>query len=165
MTSTDELSATTDYRATVRMKASPDALFDALTTATGLTAWWSPATGSGEAGGELRFLMNSPEPLVIRVEEATRPASVRWTVTDCPFLPDWVGTRPTFTIATVDGATTELRFRHYGLNAGLECIEMCTRGWDHYMTSLRAYVETGSGSPMGSPGDKARRAAHAEGRQ
>jgi steroid delta-isomerase-like uncharacterized protein len=160
MTSTEQLSAASaDYQTTIRVKASPDALFEALSTVTGLAAWWNPVTGSGETGGELRFLMNAPEPLVIHVDEATRPTSVRWSVTDCPFLPDWVGTRPTFTIAPVDGDTSELHFRHQGLSEELECIDMCTRGWNHYMTSLRDYVEIGHGSPFGSPADRARREA------
>jgi len=163
MTSTEQLSATAaDYQTTIRVKASPDALFDALTTVTGLAAWWNPATGSGETGGELRFIMNAPEPLVIHVDEATRPTSVRWTVTDCPFLPDWIGTRPMFTITPVDGDTSELHFRHQGLNEELECIDMCTRSWNHYMTSLRDYLEVGRGSPFGSPADRARREAQAQ---
>jgi steroid delta-isomerase-like uncharacterized protein len=160
MTSTEQLSAASgDYQATIRVKASPDALFGALTTVSGLAAWWNPATGSGEADGELRFIMNAPEPLVIHVDEATRPASVRWTVTDCPFLPDWIGTRPTFTITPLDGDTSELHFRHQGLNEELECIDMCTRSWNHYMTSLRDYLQADHGSPFGSPADKARREA------
>ena len=61
------------------VKASPGDLFDALTTVEGLVAWWNPASGSGERGGELRFIMNAPEPLVIHVDEATRPTVVRWT--------------------------------------------------------------------------------------
>ena len=156
-----EQSSTTpaDYQTTIRVKASPDALFDALTTVTGLAAWWNPATGSGESGGELRFIMNAPEPLVIHVDEATRASSVRWTVADCPFLPDWVGTRPTFTITPVDDDTSELDFLHQGLSEELECIDMCTRSWDHYMTSLRDYLEVGRGSPFGSPADRARRDA------
>ena len=148
-----------DYQKTVRVKSSPEALFDALTTVSGLAAWWNPCTGRGDAGGELRFFMNSAEPLVIHVDEATRPTSVRWTVTDCPFLPDWVGTRPAFTITAVNGDETELQFRHHGLTAELDCIEICTRSWDHYIaTSLREYVEAGGGSPFGSDADNARRA-------
>ncbi|HUK69309.1 MAG TPA: SRPBCC domain-containing protein [Streptosporangiaceae bacterium] len=147
------------------MKASPDALFDALTTVTGLASWWNPATGSGKVGGELRFIMNAAEPLVIHVDEATRPTPVRWSVTDCPFLPDWIGTRPAFTITPVDDGTSELHFRHHGLTEELECTDMCTRSWNHYMTSLRDYLESGCGSPFGSPADKARRAAQADGRE
>ncbi len=162
MTNTEQRSAApTEYEATIRVKASPDALFDALTTVTGLAAWWNPATGSGEAGGELRFIMNAPEPLVIHVDDATRPTSVRWTVTDCPFLPDWIGTRPTFTITPVGDDTSELHFRHQGLSEELECIDMCTRSWNHYMTSLRDYLEVGRGSPLGSPADRSRREAEA----
>ena len=147
-----------DYEKTLRIAATPDALFDALTTVTGLSAWWSRATGSGETGGQLKFFMNAPEPLVLRVVAAVRPTSVQWTVTACDFLTDWVGTRPTFTITAGDDDTSELHFRHRGLTGELDCIEMCSRGWDHYLASLRDYVETGRGSPRGSAGDQARRA-------
>jgi uncharacterized protein YndB with AHSA1/START domain len=153
-------STQTDYQTTARVEASPDAVFDALTTTAGLGAWWNPATGTGETGGELRFIMNAPEPLVIRVDEATRPVSVRWTVTSCPFLSDWEGTRPTFTIKRIDDNTSELHFHHEGLHDELECIDVCTRSWNHYIkTSLRDYLDAGHGSPMGSTGDRARRAA------
>jgi hypothetical protein len=150
--------ASADYQKTIRVKALPGALFDALTAVSGLTAWWTPATGSGDVGGELRFFMNVPEPLVIHVDEATRPTSVRWTVTECSFLPDWVGTHPVFTITGVDGESSDLNFRHYGLTPELDCIDMCTRSWNHFLVSLGDYVETGHGSPLGSPADKAWRA-------
>ena len=146
-----------DYQRTIRVTAHPDAVFEAITSTSGLAAWWTPATGSGAAGGELRFAMNAPEPLVIRVEEATRPVSVRWTVLDCPFLPDWNDTRPSFTITAVDDTSTELVFRHRGLTPALDCHEMCTRSWDHYLSSLRDHVEGRPGSPRGSDADRARR--------
>jgi uncharacterized protein YndB with AHSA1/START domain len=148
-----------DYHKTIRVKAAPDALFDAITTADGLAAWWNRVTGSGEAGGELRFYMKAPEPLVIRVDEATRPRSVQWRVTDCPFLPDWVGTRPTFTITAVDGGESELDFRHHGLTSELPCFGMCGPSWDHFIAkSLRELLESGQGQPAGSAGDLAWRA-------
>ena len=161
MTSTQQRSSATpaDYQTTIRVNAPADALFGALTTTSGLAAWWNPATGSGQTGGELQFVMNAPEPLVMHVDEAIRPVSVRWTVTDCPFLPDWVGTRPTFSITPLDDNSCQLHFHHQGLSEELECIDMCTRSWDHYMASLRGYLENGSGSPYGSPADRARRAA------
>ena len=147
--------ASADYQKTIRVKATPGALFDALTSVSGLAAWWNPVTGSGDAGGELKFFMNAPEPLVIHVEQVTRPTSVQWSVSNCPFLPDWVGTRPTFTITPVDGDASELHFRHHGLTQELDCIEMCTRSWNHYLASLRDYLEVGRGSPFGSSEDKA----------
>jgi uncharacterized protein YndB with AHSA1/START domain len=164
MTDTEQRSdtrpnASADYQKTIRVNARPEALFDALTTPDGLTAWWVRAAGSGESGGELQFFMGAPEPLVIHVDHATRPTSVQWSVTDCSFEPDWVGTRPTWTITPVDGDASELHFRHRGLTAELDCIEMCTRGWNHYLESLQAYVEVGHGMPQGSKEDTARRKA------
>lgn len=41
-----------------------------------LTAWWTNASGSGLAGGELRFMFGD-DALVIRVDEAERPSAVR----------------------------------------------------------------------------------------
>ena len=147
----------TDYQKTLRVQASADALFEALTTASGLSSWWTTTTGSGDIGGELQFSFDPPEPCVMRVDQAKRPATVEWTVTSCDFLPDWVGTRPAFTITPFDGGGTELQFRHYGLNQELECIDMCTRGWDFFLESLRRYVEDGQGTPRGAAAEQARR--------
>jgi hypothetical protein len=86
-------------------------------TVEGLAAWWNPVVGSGATGGELRFVMDAPQPLVIRVDEATRPTSVRWTVTGCPFLTDWVGTEPAFTITPIDDGNAMLELEHHGLTS------------------------------------------------
>lgn len=147
----------TDYQKTIIVQARPDVLFDALTSLSGLAAWWTTVTGTGSTGGELRFSFDPPEPLVIQVDEATWPLSVRWTVTSCDFLPDWVGTRPIFTITPAGADASELRFHHHGLTQELECIEQCTRGWDHFLESLRQYAQAGRGMPRGSSAERARR--------
>jgi uncharacterized protein YndB with AHSA1/START domain len=155
------VTTTINYRATVRVNAPADVVFDAVTTAEALAAWWSPVTGSGLTGGELRFPMVAGEPpLLIRVDEATRPATVRWTVVECTFMQDWVGTQPTFTITPLGEDACELTFEHLGLNDELECKDMCSRSWDHFVrTSLRELAEGGPGAPNRSPRDLARRAA------
>jgi hypothetical protein len=155
------MSVSTDYRTTVRVAAPADAVFDAVVTTEGLTAWWSPVTGSGVAGGELRFPMVPDQPpLLVRVDESTRPTTVRWTVTECTFMEDWVGTRPAFTITPLDDDSCELTFEHRGLNDDLGCKDMCSRSWDHFVgTSLRELAEGGPGAPNRSPRDLARRAA------
>jgi uncharacterized protein YndB with AHSA1/START domain len=154
----------TDYRTTVRISAPAEVVFDTVTTAEGLAAWWSPVTGSGLTGGELQFPMVADHrPLLVRVDEATRPTTVRWTVTDCTFMEDWVGTQPTFTITPLEGAC-ELTFEHRGLNDELECKDMCSRSWNHFVgTSLRELAEGGPGAPNRSPRDLARRAAEENG--
>ncbi len=155
------MKTSTDYRTTIRVNAPADAVFDAVTTTEGLAAWWNPVTGSGLNDGELRFPMVAEQPpLLVRVSEATRPTAVRWTVVECTFMEDWVGTEPTFTIRPVDADSCELTFEHRGLNDNLECKDMCSRSWDHFVgTSLRELVEGGPGAPNRSPRDLARRAA------
>jgi uncharacterized protein YndB with AHSA1/START domain len=139
-----------DFQQTMLLQASADAVFDALTTVTGLSSWWTRTTGFGGVGGELRFYFDSPtEACVMQVDRADRPTRVEWTVTQCSFLPDWVGTRPTFTITPVGDDKAELHFRHHGLTPQLECIEMCTVGWNTYLASLRGFLHSGKGSPFG----------------
>ena len=106
------MTTTTDYRTTIRVSAPADAAFDAVTTIEGLTAWWSPVTGSGLTDGELRFPMVAEQPpLLVRVDEATRPTTVRWTVVECTFMEDWVGTQPTFTIRPIDAGSCRTHVR------------------------------------------------------
>ena len=158
-------STSTDYRTTVRVTAPADVVFDAITTTDALAAWWSPVTGSGLTGGDLRFPMVAGQPpLLIHVDEASRPTVVRWTVVECTFMQDWEQTRPTFTITAIDGASCELTFEHVGLNDDLECKDMCSRSWDHFVrASLRELAEGGPGAPNRSPRDLARRAAEENG--
>lgn len=155
------VTTSTDYRTIVRINAPAEVVFDAITTTEALTAWWSPVTGSGLTGGELRFPMVADHPpLLVRVDEATRPTTVRWTVAECTFMDDWVGTQPTFSITAIDNGSCELTFEHRGLNDKLECKDMCSRSWDHFVgTSLRELVQGGTGAPNRSPRDLARRAA------
>lgn len=99
-------------------------------------------------------------PLLIHVDEASRPTTVRWTVAECTFMEDWVGTQPTFRITPLDDGACELTFEHLGLNDELECKDMCSRSWDHFIrTSLRELAQEGPGAPNRSPRDLARRAA------
>lgn len=55
----------------------------------------------------------------------------------------------------VVGTSTANGARHRGLTSQLDCIEMCTNSWNHYLASLREYLETGSDSPFGSEADTA----------
>lgn len=159
------ISTSTDYRTTVRVNAPAQVVFDLVTSPVSLTAWWSPVTGSGRTGGELRFPMVAGQPpLLVRVDEATPPTTVRWVVIECTFMEDWVGTQPTFTITPLEPGSCELTFEHCGLTDELECKDMCSRSWNHFIgTSLRELAEGGPGAPNRSPRDLARRGA--EGRR
>jgi len=137
--------STDDFRATATFVAAPDAVFSALTDIDSLTGWWTPAAGGAAAGDTLRFLFGDSE-LVVRVGEALRPSRVRWDVLACGPVPDWVGTVIVFEVVP-EGSGTELRFRHEGLQPGLECFGECQAGWTYYLASLVGYVDEGAGTP------------------
>jgi uncharacterized protein YndB with AHSA1/START domain len=148
-----------DYQAVVTFEASPETVFDALTTVAGLAGWWAPVSGSGTEGGDRRFVFSgeariegmilAEDLLAIHVDAARRPSIVRWAVRKCGFLPDWVDTTPSFELALRE-IGCELRFRHHGLTPRLECFSACAPGWDHHLSSLHDYVESGQGRPFGS---------------
>jgi uncharacterized protein YndB with AHSA1/START domain len=158
MMTTSPSGAPRDYQKILDIEAAADIVFDAVTTTRGLSGWWTPTTGDGETGGELRFSFDPPEPLLVRVDETRRPDLVSWTIIACDFLPDWVGSRPVFALSSSGADRCRLDFRHVGLTDELECIEMCSEGWDFHLLSLRDYAETGVGSPNGTPAERARRA-------
>jgi hypothetical protein len=153
-----------DYTSQLTLAASADAVFDALTTVEGLAGWWTAVTGDGLTGGELTFSFGPAAQAVMRVDAAERGVGVRWTPLSC-VLEDWVGTTLHFDIEPRAAGGTELRFRHAGL-AQLECFDECRTSWDHFIvTSLAAYVETGTGHPNGSEADLARRDVREQHRQ
>ena len=147
-----------DYTVELPIEASPDAVFEALTEIPGLGAWWTSVTGSGVAGGELRFTFDRPDqPCVMQVIAADPPSLVRWQSAGYDPLPVWTGTTVTFTIEPRGDAASTLLFRHEGLTPRLECYSDCSSGWGHFLPSLRNLVESGAGHPFGSPSDVQRR--------
>ena len=146
-----------EYQVRLTLQASPDEVFDALTTVEALGQWWTPVEGSGLAGGELTFTFGPGSTAVMRVDAAERGVGVVWTNVAC-MMDDWVGTSIHFDLTPTPSGGTDLDFRHVGLTPRLECYNDCKSGWDHFIpTSLRDYVETGAGHPNGSDADLARR--------
>lgn len=141
-----------DYARRVAFRASSEQVFKAIATVEGLQGWWTTrVTGSDSPGGELRFEFEGlKEHIIMRVEEATSPSSVRWTCVVHTELDDWDGTQVTFDIAPRGAEGCELSFRHVGLRPSFDCYEMCEDGWEHFLTSLVGYVDRGEGTPFGA---------------
>lgn len=144
------MATTGDYNKRIHISATPEKVFDTLTTAAEFGPWWAPATGSAAEGGKLRITFEGTEdPLELVVKQATRPSQVTWEVESCAFLPDWVGTTPAFTLSGSSDGGCDVQFQHEGLSPQLECYETCRTGWDQFLPSLRSYLETATGDPVG----------------
>jgi uncharacterized protein YndB with AHSA1/START domain len=140
-----------DYTNQIHINAPRQNVLDVLTNTAGFASWWAPAAGSAVEGGELRITFdNIEDPLIMNVQQAS-PSIVRWAVTSCAVLPDWVGTMPAFTLSDSGAGGCDLRFRHEGLRPQLECYDSCRAGWEQYLPSLRDYIETSTGNPYSGP--------------
>ena len=139
-----------DFARSVPFHASRDRVFEAIATINGLRGWWTPITGgSASPGGQLRFEFRGlDECIIMRVDSASRPVSVHWTCLMHTELTEWDGTKVLFDLAERTAETCELNFRHVGLTAKLRCYHDCRQGWEHFLTSLVAYVERGKGMPF-----------------
>ena len=138
------------YRAERVVDAPRARVFEALTTLEGLAGWWTPAV-SGSSGERGQIVLAFDEQrLMMRVDSAVAPESVRWTCTEHTRFPEWRGTILAFDLRERGDDTTVLRFRHGGLVPDLQCFSVCRRGWDHYLSSLCDEAAGRGGNPYGS---------------
>ena len=141
-----------DYTKRVTVRATRQRVFDAIATIDGLRGWWTPrVTGSTDVGADVRLEFDGlDEYVVMHIDEATSPSTIRWTCITHTGHPEWHRTQPTFEIAAVDGDRCDLNFHHLGLGPALSCYQQCERGWDHFLSSITSYAESGHGRPFGS---------------
>ena len=135
------------HRVGVR-SASPDDVYDALTTINGLAGWWTTdTTGDPALGGTIAFRFPQGG-FDMEVVELVPGEAVRWHVTDGP--PEWIGTTVDWRISPVDDFTI-VRFAHEGWAEHVEFLDHCSTKWAVFLLSLKALIETGTGAP--SPRD------------
>jgi uncharacterized protein YndB with AHSA1/START domain len=133
-----------DYSTALKIKASPDQVFDAVATLEGLRGWWTAiAAGSTEPGSEVHFgFQKMDEDIVMHVVQSESPRLVSWICLLHTGAPQWHGSRVRFQITeTADGC--ELHFRHDDVPA-----ELVAGGWQRFLGSLVKLVETGTGDPF-----------------
>jgi len=124
-------------------KASPEAVYSALTTIKDLGAWWTTDT-TGDEDGVLMFRFGEVGGFDMKVLERDPGKHVLWEVTDGPA--EWVGTTVSFDISQEDEWTV-LLFAHAGWRDPVEFMYHCSTKWATFLMSLKSFVETGSGQP------------------
>jgi uncharacterized protein YndB with AHSA1/START domain len=124
--------------------ASPEQVYDALTTLDGLSGWWAEKT-SGETGVggviEFRFSVGGFDMKVLELDPGRR---VRWEVVDGP--QEWIGTTVDWKLRQ-DGDWTIVLFAHEGWREPVEFMNHCSTKWATFLLSLKQLVETGTGEP------------------
>lgn len=130
----------------VPMKASPSAIFAALTDPELLAKWWIPDTrGESRVGGTLEFRIGEfcQRVTILAVEP---DLLVRWAPLDREPA-DWSNTEIAFEIRP-DGEQCWVRLRHAGLQAEMKRLPYYSMSWAVFLLSLKGLIETGEGFPF-----------------
>lgn len=139
-----------DIKHEFSINTTAEKLFEAFTTEAGLNGWWTKDCDiDTQVGGvsKTRFNDKGVE-MEFRTDELKSGEHMLWTCTNNP-NPSWPGTKLYFGIASSDNGVT-FRFNHYGWDAqwkGQLPYEQTKGGWEHFMKSLKDYLETGTGEP------------------
>ena len=135
----------------VDIKATPDRLYDAITTQKGLAGWWTPQAEAEPTVGALNEFHFLETTLVFRVDKLEPARHVAWSGVQVPS--DWEGTQVLFDI-TPEGDTVNLRFSHIGFTTTLNTFGVTSYSWAQYLRSIKLLLEVGEGEPFGSTGSR-----------
>ncbi|MFZ6780827.1 SRPBCC family protein [Undibacterium sp. Ji83W] len=144
-----------NYQQSLSIKASPAAVYAALTTIEGLRAWWTQDCEGGVAVGDTLEFRFSACYKDMRIEELQPDNKVRWLCTRAHIVAEsisradeWVDTHIVFSISDAGLGETLLDLEHIGLLPSLQCFTLCQNGWQHFLASLQQFLETGTGTPF-----------------
>jgi len=145
-----------NFELKLEITALPENVFNALIHK--IPYWWSEIfEGSADQTGESFTVRFGPSIFkTCRVDELIQNQIVIWYVTgtylDIPGLKnkqEWLDTTIVWELRP-NLENTSVRLVHLGLNAGIECFEICQAGWKQFCGSLKSFCEQGQGSPFKS---------------
>ena len=134
----------------IKIHASPERVYEAITTADGIRQWWTrdatiePKVG---AAGEFGFY-GKRFVAKVTVEELDLVTRVRWKVANSA----WPGNDIEFNLKA-DGNDTTLLFAHRGFPRPDEGFASASTRWGFYLLSLKRYLQTGTGTPNPDDGE------------
>jgi uncharacterized protein YndB with AHSA1/START domain len=128
----------------IKIHASAERVYEAITTADGIREWWTrdaaiePKVG---AAGEFGFY-GKRFVAKVTVEELNPVTHVRWKVINSAWQADDIE----FDLKS-DGNDTTLLFAHRGFPRADEKYATATTRWGFYLLSLKRYLQAGKGTP------------------
>lgn len=126
--------------------SSPSEIYDALTTDSGLSRWWTTDTsGAGTVGSVIQFRFGGGGP-EFQVMELQPDTLVRWRHSGTT-PEDWMGTEISF-LLTPGEEQTYVSFTHSSWKAPSDFMAHCSTKWAVFLLSLKDTIETGKGRPF-----------------
>jgi len=128
------------------IETKPEKLYEALTSQEGLSAWWTKATATGEAGSINSFFFGPGGEHQVDMEIRTLKPNelVSWKCVGGP----WAETGLFNFAIEADERGSVLHFSHEGWDQPDDFYQHCNSKWGFFLTvSLKNYLEKGLGQP------------------
>ncbi len=133
-----------EIRHNVVIKATPEKIYEAITTEGGLANWWAKQTTAKPEVGFVNTFTFGTFRNEMKVTQLIPGKKVEWQCIKS--IDEWIGTTISFELEEKDGKTI-LRFSHSGWVAVTDMFASCNYDWGRFMTSLKSLCETGTGTP------------------
>ena len=141
-----------NYNATLTVSQTANEVFKSINS---VSRWWMEnLEGDSEnLNGVFTVDFGDNNFVTHKLIEVMPDKKVVWLVTDCYLSwfkdkTEWTNTKMSFEISTNDNKT-QIHFTHIGLVPGIECYDMCVKGWDQYVKgSLLKLITEGKGQPQ-----------------
>jgi uncharacterized protein YndB with AHSA1/START domain len=134
----------TAIRHNVVIKTTPEKIYEAITTQEGLANWWAKQTTAKPEVGFVNTFTFGTFRNEMKVIHLSPNKKVEWQCIKS--IEEWIDTNISFDLEEKDGRTI-LRFAHSGWRAVTDTFAGCNYDWGRFMTSLKSYCETGTGTP------------------
>ena len=128
------------------IRAAADRVFAAISTPTGLDAWWTK-TSAGDPDVGAPYDLNFGPPYDWTAVVARSVPGVEFQLEIARADPDWLGTRVTFSLSSSKPGVTNVRFQHTGWPHKNEHYRISCFCWAMYLRLLKRYVESGEVVP------------------
>jgi hypothetical protein len=133
----------------IKVRAAPERIREALTSATGLEAWHGGRVTSVDGAFQFEFADGAPT-FRWMIESAKSGDEIVWRCLEGPG--DSVGTEASFKISGADKVRTLVEFVHRGWPHAGGNFRKCNTTWAILLHHLRQYLETGKPDPaLGGP--------------
>ncbi|MFK7776322.1 MAG: SRPBCC domain-containing protein [Saprospiraceae bacterium] len=136
----------------LKINASPEVIYHAVSSQEGIKGWWSADCSVGNTVGSDSLLKFNKEGMIVEMGFVTRDLQpnkkVVWECTSMP-NPAWLGTKVITKISETEGGC-DVNFSHEGFDEkwkGQEPFEQTKGGWNHFVKSLVFFCEGGEGQP------------------
>ena len=133
-----------EIRHNIIIKTTPEKVYEAITTQEGLANWWAKQTIAKPEIGFVNIFTFGTFRNEMKVTMLNPNKKVEWKCINS--IEEWIDTNILFDLEEKEGHTL-LRFTQSGWRAVTDTFAGCNYDWGRFMTSLKLFCETGTGTP------------------